>query len=115
MDNEATVIVIRVDESGLDECLRLMYMVAGEEAPAGLPVGDRFDNLLRLDLFIRNRYGYVPLDHYKNRLTTYGAGITRIIPVPSNSLRNHCLALEAGTIYRDVGEVANNLGEVAHS
>lgn len=100
-------IVVRVNEHGLDKCLNLMRQAVGEEAPDIQSLDQRFDDLLRLSRLISDRYGFVAFNHDEDRFPANGAGITRIVPIPTDALRNHCAALKAGTSHRVVGEIGH--------
>lgn len=80
----------------MEECIALAHEVIPDYACTGTTVDERVDDLMRLCDIIRVRYGYVAAYHDKNRIPTDRAGVTRILPVPTDALRNHCAALKAG-------------------
>jgi hypothetical protein len=62
----------------------------------GRSVDERATDLMRLSRIISVKYGYVAFYHDEDRLPAKDTGITRIFPVPSDALRNHHAALQAG-------------------
>jgi hypothetical protein len=104
---EPSIIVFKIDEEGLNECLRLMSMAVGEEAKITTSADERFGDLLRLDRIIRNRYQFVPFHHDGDWLPTGDTWSTRILPAPTNALRNHLAAMGTAPIDGTVKEVAH--------
>lgn len=101
----AGVIIFKIDEAGLDECLTLMLQVTGEPKSKVRSADERATDLMRLSRIISSQYGYVPFYHDKNRSSASVAGSTWIFPVPSDALRDHCAAMGTRAIDGVVKEV----------
>lgn len=89
-------IIIRVQESALNECLCLACAVTGQTLDPMMTLEERTNELGRLSGIILGRYGYIPFNHDVDRFSTDGTGVARILPIPTDTLLNHCAALNAG-------------------
>jgi hypothetical protein len=104
------VIIFNIDAAGMEECIGMALRVVPDYTCTGTTVDERTDDLMRLSSLITARYGYVAICHDEDRLPALGAGRSWILPIPSDALRNHCAALEAGAVDQTVEESAKKTG-----